>query len=457
MSGSNRRRFLTAASAGVAGLATPGRRSAAAVSKRYPQPSDQLSGGNLEQLRDTYRTELFDVQFPFWSDHGIDHRLGGFMTALDYDGTRLSDNKYHWYQGRGIWVYSFLYNHLGGDPRHLDIARKAKEFWLEHARQADGFYAIDLSREGEIVKPFEPGVDGDVYGMFFLAEGLQEYAAAAGDGEAREASIALLKKMFAYVNRPDFKDKYAPHPGARIQGNWMVTLQTVTQMLNRGPDPELESIADFCVDAILHKHHNPEIGLTNEYRNHDFSPIPSERNKSLLGHCCQCLWMVMDEALRRRDQGMFDLAARQVRQHLDIGWDHVYGGLPEWINVGAGGYEWPSMKLAGNRPELRIKGEKFYYKSMWANQEVLVSTLKIYEHSGAEWAAHYFNLAQKVQDEKFSLRRFGYPSYSLGEDRRFSFKPSYHGARQDHYHPLRRLMMNLLALERLSRGQGNDA
>jgi hypothetical protein len=159
--------------------------------------------------------------------------------------------------------------------------------------------------------------------------------------------------------------------------------------------------------------------------------------------------MVMDEALRRSDQAMFDLAARQVRQHLDIGWDHVYGGLPEWINVDAGGYEWPPMQLPGNRPELRIQGEKFYYKSMWANQEVLVSTLKIYEHTGAEWASHYFNLAQNVQDEKFSLRRFGLPTYSLGEDRQFSFKPEYHTNRQDNYHPLRRLMMNLLALERL--------
>ena len=107
------------------------------------------------------------------------------------------------------------------------------------------------------------------------------------------------------------------------------------------------------------------------------------------------------------------------------------------------------MKLAGDRPELRLTGEYFYYKSMWAQQEVLVSTLKVFEHTGAPWAARYFTLAQDVADNKFSLRRFGYPTYSLGEDRQFSFKPEYHGVRQDNYHPLRRLMMNLLALERL--------
>ena len=221
----------------------------------------------------------------------------------------------------------------------------------------------------------------------------------------------------------------------------MVTLQTVTPMLRRGPDRELESIADFCVEAILHKHHNPDIGLTNEYRNHDFSPIPSERNKSLLGHCCQCLWMVLDEALRRGDQAMFDLAAQQVRQHLDIGWDHVYGGLPEWINVGAGGYEWPPMQLPGERPELRIKGEKFYYKSMWANQEVLVSTLKIYEHTGAEWARALLQPRPKGPGRKVlppPLRTT--PPTASAKTANSPSNPNTTAARQDNYHPLRRLI-----------------
>ena len=443
MSAPTRRSFLTSTAATAA--------TGVASAQTSPSPraggttSPELSGQNLKKLRDHYHHELFNIQLPLWDKHGIDHERGGFMTAFDYDGTQLNDDKYHWYQGRGVWVYSYLYNHLGRDPRHLEIARKTKEFWLQHARQDDGWYAVNLSREGNILARF----NDDVYGMYFLAEGLQEYAAAAGNDEARDLAISLVKKLFPYINRPDFQDKYAPHPGARIQGNWMLNLQTCTQILNRGHDAEIERIADFSVDAILHKHHNPDIGLTNEYRNHDFSPIESERNKSLLGHCCQCLWMVMDEALRRKDQATFDLAARHLRQHLDIGWDHVYGGLPEWINVDAGCYEWPPMQLPGNRPELRLKGEYFYYKSMWAQQEVLVSTLKVFEHTGAAWAARYFRLAQDVADNKYSLRRFGYPTYSLGEDRRFSFKRGYRSARQDNYHPLRRLMMNLLALERM--------
>ena len=308
MSGSNRRRFLTTASAGMAGLATPARPSEAAVPKRYPQPSDQLSGGNLEQLLDAYRTELFDVQLPFWSAHGIDHRLGGFMTALDYDGTRLSDNKLHWYQGRGIWVYSFLYNHLGGDPRHLEIASKAKEFWIEHAppgRRLLCHRSLARGRDRQAIRTWR-------------GWGRVRHVLSCG-GPAGVRRSGRGRRSARGSHRAAQEDVRLRQP-ARLQGQntrrirgpafkatgWS-RCKPSRRYSTAGPDPELESIADFCVDAILHKHHNPEIGLTNEYRNHDFSPIPSERNKSLLGHCCQCLWMVMDEALRRGDQAMFRL------------------------------------------------------------------------------------------------------------------------------------------------------
>ena len=80
---------------------------------------------DLAPLRDRYRHELFDVVLPFWDRNGIDHQLGGFLCGLDHDGTLVHSDKFHWYMGRGLWVYSFLYNHFGRDPHHLEIARKA--------------------------------------------------------------------------------------------------------------------------------------------------------------------------------------------------------------------------------------------------------------------------------------------------------------------------------------------
>ena len=71
-----------------------------------------IAGKSLVSLRDHYKQYLFEEYLPFWDRHGIDHQLGGFMCALDHDGTLLDDSKNMWYQGRGLWTYSYLYRHF---------------------------------------------------------------------------------------------------------------------------------------------------------------------------------------------------------------------------------------------------------------------------------------------------------------------------------------------------------
>ncbi len=73
----------------------------------------------LADLREQYRSDLFDDYVPFWRTSGFDFELGGFMCAVADDGTQLNTEKSMWYQGRGLWTHSFLYNHFGGDE-HLD-------------------------------------------------------------------------------------------------------------------------------------------------------------------------------------------------------------------------------------------------------------------------------------------------------------------------------------------------
>jgi mannose/cellobiose epimerase-like protein (N-acyl-D-glucosamine 2-epimerase family) len=141
----------------------------------------QLAGLPLAELRARYRRDLFESVLPFWDKHGIDHQSGGVLHSLDYDGTAVATNKLSWFQGRAIWIYSFLYNHFDRNSKYLEIARKTKEFLLKNAPQPDGWWAEEFTREGKVVKPFS----GDLYGMYFAAEGLQEYAWAAKDDKAR--------------------------------------------------------------------------------------------------------------------------------------------------------------------------------------------------------------------------------------------------------------------------------
>ena len=204
---------------------------------------------DVTAVRERLRRELFDTVLPFWERYGIDHERGGFLHSLDYDGRPVSEDKFHWFQGRGLWLYSFLYNHFGGEARYLEIARRTMDFMLAHFPQPDGWWAAKVSREGRLVEPFQ----GDLYGMYFAAEGLQEYAWAARDERALDTARALLGRLWAHINRPD--------AGVRPQGIWMVTLLIATQMRRRWNFPEIAEMGDRALDAIVNRHYNPEIGL----------------------------------------------------------------------------------------------------------------------------------------------------------------------------------------------------
>ena len=91
---------------------------------------------SLEFLKEHYRNYLFKEYLPFWQEFGIDHELGGFMCGIDHDGKRTGDSKLMWYQGRGLWTYSYLYRCFGGEE-NLQVATKAKDFLLENGRDKD--------------------------------------------------------------------------------------------------------------------------------------------------------------------------------------------------------------------------------------------------------------------------------------------------------------------------------
>jgi N-acylglucosamine 2-epimerase len=409
-----------------------------------------LAGMNLKKLRQTLYDGLFNGVIPFWNDYGIDHEYGGVMCSMDYSGARVNADKLLWFQGRTIWVYSFLYNHFGKDRKYLEIARKTKDFVLKYALQEDGWWAELLSREGNVLKPFS----GDTEGMYFIVEGFQEYAAATGDDEVRDISLALFKKLFHHFDQPEFRYLGADFPylwdskqAVRPQGLWMVISYIATEILSHWKDPEILAIADRSIDAIINKHYNPEIGLNTEALYFDFTRPQAEGRKSRFGHCIEALWMVMAEASRRGDNALWNTCAERVNRHLDVGWDHVYGGISEWVNVDQGGYQWPQETPVGTDLEFSYVGEYNYMKALWALNETLVATLNVYERTGAEWAARYFDMSYKVVAEKFSQKKRGLPGYMLFADREMIAQP--HVGRQDNYHLPRQLMLNILTLDRM--------
>lgn len=405
------------------------------TSRRSPAPGRTLAGRELTELRERYRSDLLDDYLPFLDRHVIDHEYGGFMCNTDYDGKNITTRKRTWFEGRGIWVYSFLYNNVDPDPKHREVARKSVELFFTKNKMGKDLWPVYITREG---KPVD-GPDPIFYGDMFIANGLQEYSRAAGEEKWWDmAKEIMLKCVDIYDNRPDYGNlpKTETSPAVirpRQVGHWFVLLRCGTQMLEKHPDPDIETIVDRCVDAIMNHHYNPEHGLVCEYLNHDLSRIESDYGQVATGHGIETMWMVMFEAIRRKDRALFDRASQVLEHSCEVFWDDIYGGFMSGLQH-IDDYVWQTGK------------------SLWLQEEVLIGTLCAIEHTGAEWAKNWFSREYEYVLEKFPLKQYGYPLWILYSDRKVTFERGYD--RVGNFHHPRHLMMNLLALDRMIERDG---
>jgi hypothetical protein len=90
-------------------------------------------------------------------------------------------------------------------------------------------------------------------------------------------------------------------------------------------------------------------------------------------------------------------------------------------------------------------------KVLWAQEEVLIGTLCLVEHTGAPWAREMFGKMFTYVREKYPLQRHGYPLWINSADRKVTFQP--HATRVENYHHPRHLMLNLLSLDRMIRSR----
>ena len=78
-----------------------------------------MSLAELQALETRYLADLKE-EIDFWLGHGVDHEHGGFICGLKHDGERLTTNKFVWFQGRGLWVFSYLFQHANELPFATD-------------------------------------------------------------------------------------------------------------------------------------------------------------------------------------------------------------------------------------------------------------------------------------------------------------------------------------------------
>ncbi len=343
---------------------------------------------------------------PFMEKYVIDHDLGGFMCTVDRDGKQISSDKSAWYEGRGIWTYSYLYNKVDPNPKYLETARKSVEFIMKINPLGDKPWPGAFKKDGTPI-----GGKPDIYGDLFIANGLQEFAKAKGNEKYWDMAKAILIRRMKDFDSPDYEYvvTYAVPQGApppikapSVLGHWMVIINLTTQMLEMKPDPQVEALAARAVDAIMNKHFNPDFALQNEVLNHDMSRNADYAKFSYTGHAIETFWMVLHEAARKKDKALFDLTVQRLKRHIEVAWDKIYGGAFRAL------YDVDKNIWALD-------------KVTWLQEEILIGTLFMIELTGAQWAKDWFGKAYKYALEKLTLKQYGFPGWVVGGDRKITF------------------------------------
>ena len=160
-------------------------------------------------LAAVYRDTLLDDVIPFWLRHGLDREHGGFLTALDRDGTVIDTDKSIWFQGRGAWTFATLFNTVEKKAEWLDAARSGVEFLRRHGGGPGGKLYFTVTRDGRPLR-----MRRYVYSESFAAIANAAYARASGDARAADDAVsffaAYLSHSFDAVrDRADFQKLFA--------------------------------------------------------------------------------------------------------------------------------------------------------------------------------------------------------------------------------------------------------
>ncbi len=429
-----RRRFILT-TLGTPALTIPGL--SVANGKEYTtgyKSSECIAGVTLHEHRDQLKGMLYDEYLPFWNNGGYDKKYGGFICNLSKEGIPVDDEKFIWYQGRAIWVYSFLYNNFGHNPEFLEIARSTRDFMVKNMYLGEGRWAELVQRNGNVIKGVEPG--SDIYGWLFAANGLAEYYKISG----KEEDISLVKEsIWAAVKAYD-----SPHyqegtgmEGLRIQGHSMIFIRLLAQLLKYQNDDRLEELMDFHVDKLMTNFYHPGYRISNEMLNHDYSRIKGEEGLMFLGHSLETQWMVMQLALQKKDQVLFDKAKNNFRRFLEMGWDYNFDG-------------WASENYHVFGSEDYILGTDYSTKTMWAHTEILVGCMMVFENTGEAWARDWYQRTWEYVIKTFRLGAGAWEQAVNREGEPISReKWGINPMRRGNYHQPRFLMLNMLSLDRM--------
>lgn len=284
----------------------------------------------LQSRAKLYNDELLNSVVPFWQRYGIDEIHGGYLTALNRDGSLLDGDKSIWFQGRGAWMFASLNNQVNVSKEWLAAARSGIDFLRRHAASPSGKLYFTVTRQGAPLR-----LRRYFFSEAFAAIAEAAYYQASGEEQAKQRAVKFLASYLLGI-RADDPAQAKVDPQVRPQiglAPWMiciVTAQELRRVLGEAIvlEQTLTGWVDTAIEQITSHFMNDQQQALLEVVSPNGDIIDHFDGRQLNpGHALECAWFILWEGLLRNNHRYRQIGCTILDWMWERGWDRQYGGI----------------------------------------------------------------------------------------------------------------------------------
>ncbi|TDH29321.1 AGE family epimerase/isomerase [Segetibacter sp. 3557_3] len=321
--------------------------------------------------------------------HSKDERNGGYFTSLNREGTVYDTDKFMWLQGREVWCFSYMYNHIERKPEWLNMALHGASFMEKWGRDANGDWYFSLTAEGKpLIQPYN--IFSDCFATMAFA------SLSKASPNERYNRIALDTFQNILKRRSNSKGQYNKnYPGTRPLKNFslpMILCNLALELEHLMGKAQVDAFIPEVIHEVMEVFYQPDLGLILENVYEDGSFCDSFEGRQLNpGHAIEAMWFVMDLGKRMNDDALIEKAVDIMLRTLEHGWDNEHEGIFYFLDV-------------KGAPPLQLEWDQ---KLWWVHAEALVALAKGYAYTGDERCAAWFKKLHHYTWNHFRDPEFG--------------------------------------------------
>jgi N-acylglucosamine 2-epimerase len=338
----------------------------------------------IKKQYDFYKDYLLNGIMSFWEERTWDKECGGYSHCFDRRGTLTNANKYIWFQGRQLWMFSALYNQFH-ESKWFELASHGRKFLIEKAYAGNGRWNYQLDQKGNVVTG-TISISTDL----FVLSGLAEYALASKSDQDIELIYEAYKTIEESVYDPNYKDIYHRvwSPKYKHHGLYMITMIVAPIVGKVLGDDKTRQLIDHCLENILysfakddHKALFEAVGKNGEYMDDDEGHIVYP------GHTFESCWACIQEGRRRNDQSIIDRAIQIFEWAYKRSIDNEYGGIYSYLDVTS-----DKPKQFDWNKETNMSWDD---KNFWVNAEAIaVTSMAAVEKQNEEYFNRFIDISE---------------------------------------------------------------